>query len=376
MSDNGFALVVDDDPDLIAVHVLLMQQQGYEVLTAANGQEALNILRRDPSAVDLILSDIVMPEMDGYEFCKQAKDLPDANNIPFVFVSQLTTLEEIIKGYSVGADDYITKPISQDVLTYKVQRLRTIRDRNRDLAKQISESAQVAMQAMTYSSDLGQVLEFYKNTFNAESFDEVARLLFDVTSAQGLHATLQILTPREVLNFSDQGEVSPLEANVIEMSRPKARFFDFGPRTVINYADFSLMIKNMPLDDPERYGITKDTLGTLCNAIESRVQFLLYQNASQRKQEIVNAVTGALEDINNAFTNIQNSNMGVIQTMMDELDDSMMNMGLTSSQENQIRGAADRCLERSKQVFEQGVELYDMFEKVQGQLETILSGRG
>ncbi len=368
-------LVVDDDADLLAAHSLHLLSLGCDVLTATNGKRALEVVQESPEEIDVILSDIVMPVMKGYELCQAIKSEPATQQIPLIFISQLDSLEEKMKGFEAGADDYVTKPISPEELGYKINTLLKLRVKNRELNKQLIESNSVAMQAMTYSSDLGQILEFYRNALGAADFKELARLLFDVTTNYGLKCSLQIIDHDHVKNFGSQGEVSPLEANVIELSRQQSRFFDFDARTIINYDDFSLLTKNMPVDDPERYGMLKDSLGTLCNAIEARVKFLLNEKASQKKAKIVNAVIGTIEDVDKMFGKIQNENEAVIDHILDELDEAMIDMGLTENQEELVRSIVQTGRKKSEEVFNSGKKLYDKFDEVRDQLDSALGNK-
>ena len=366
-------LVVDDDPDLLTAHSLHLLSLGCDVLSAENGERGLELVQKSPESIDVILADIVMPVMDGYQLCQAVKNDSATQEIPLIFISQLSSLEEKMKGFEVGADDYITKPISPEELGYKINTLLKLRLQGKDLKQQLNESNSVAMQAMTYSSVLGQILEFYKNALNAVDFEEVARLLFEVTNGYGLKCTLQIITHNGLFNFGSQGVVSPLEANVIEMSRLKGRFFDFGARTLINYDDFSLLIKNMPLDQPERYGILKDSLGALCNAVEARVKFLLQQNASRQKEQIVDAVLSMMEDVDRIFSEVQHENVSIINHMIDEIDNVMMDLALTENQEELVRAILVDGREQSSEIFKSGEKLYDKFEQVRDQLDTALS---
>lgn len=368
-------LVVDDDPDLLAAHALHLVSLGYEVLSAENGRQALARVQASPEQIDIILTDIVMPEMDGYTLCGALKAAPETGEIPVIFVSQLSSLEEKMKGFEVGADDYITKPISPEELGLKITRLLKLRMENRALSQRLSESNEVAMQAMTYSSDLGHILEFYKQALNAADFDEIAARLFEVTGGYGLKCSLQIHTPERQLNFGSQGVVSPLEANVIELSRGKGRFFDFGHRTLINYDAFALLVKNMPSDDAQRYGMLKDSLGALCNAVEARVTSLLQERAAERKARIVNAVLGMMAEVQAMFGQVQQDNLEVITDMIDDMDDAMMDLGLTDAQEELIRDILVSGRERSNQAFASGEKLYDKFAQVQRELDNAL-GRG
>ena len=365
-------LVVDDDPDLLAVHSLHLLSLGCDVLTAESGSRALEQVQEAPETIDIILSDIVMPEMDGYALCQAVKGQADTREIPFIFISQLSSLDEKMKGFEVGADEYITKPISPEELALKISKLLELRSANKNLQKQLRESNNVAMQAMTYSSDLGQILEFYKKALNAADFDEVARLLFEVTNGYGLKCSLQILLPTGQLNFGSHGTVSPLESNVIELSRSKGRFFDFGSRTLINHDEFSLLIKNMPKDDPERYGTLKDSLGALCNAVEARVKFLLHQNATMQKEKIVNAVIGMMDEVDGMFTQLQQQNAAVINEMLDKIDDAMLDLGLTEMQEDLIREIIVAGREELDESFQSNDKMYDKFEQVRNELDNAL----
>jgi DNA-binding response OmpR family regulator len=111
-------LVVDDDPDTINFLQLFLQQQGYEILTARDGREALNLLEMQP--VNLILSDIAMPHLNGYQLCQRVKNATDPRLVltPVIMMSGRSLDSDIRYAKSLGADDYLTKPFDlDDVLT-------------------------------------------------------------------------------------------------------------------------------------------------------------------------------------------------------------------------------------------------------------------
>ena len=105
-------LLVDDDPALIEMHSALLEKNNYSCLTASDGVQAMKILNDYHHNIGVIISDITMPNMDGYEFCSGVKGNEKTRNIPVILVSALTSLEEKLKGYEAGADDYIPKPVS------------------------------------------------------------------------------------------------------------------------------------------------------------------------------------------------------------------------------------------------------------------------
>jgi CheY-like chemotaxis protein len=109
MTDLARILVVDDTPHNLKLLADLLSAKGYTVSTAASGREALAKLDAEPA--DLILLDVVMPEMSGYEVCRRLRDNPATAMLPVVLVTALDPGEERVKGLDAGADDFLTKPI-------------------------------------------------------------------------------------------------------------------------------------------------------------------------------------------------------------------------------------------------------------------------
>jgi len=114
-------LVVDDDHSLIALLTLVLNQEGYQVAEAFDGEECL--IKYSLFQPDLILIDAIMPEMDGFTCCERLRLLPDAQDLPILMITFLDDQESIDKAFEVGASDYITKPINWQVLRQRINRL-------------------------------------------------------------------------------------------------------------------------------------------------------------------------------------------------------------------------------------------------------------
>jgi CheY-like chemotaxis protein len=112
-------LVVDDEPNIVLSIKFLINQQGYEVRTAGNGEEALQALAEQ--IPDLILLDIMMPKPDGYEVCQTIRANPQWQDIPIIMLTAKGRDVERQKGLAMGADDYITKPFATNELVAKVR---------------------------------------------------------------------------------------------------------------------------------------------------------------------------------------------------------------------------------------------------------------
>ncbi|HET7087877.1 MAG TPA: response regulator [Anaerolineae bacterium] len=111
---NERILIIDDDPDALTLIGLTLERRGYSVLKAAGGSEALMMIESDRP--DLVLLDLMMPHMDGYEVCRRIKADPRLTGIPIVMLTAKAQMASQVEGYRVGADDYVTKPVHPDDL--------------------------------------------------------------------------------------------------------------------------------------------------------------------------------------------------------------------------------------------------------------------
>ena len=112
-------LIVDDEPSIVVPVQFLMQQQGYTVLVAEDGHDALDMIYKyEP---DLVLLDIMLPGIDGYEVCEIVRLNPKLRNVKIIFLTAKGREVEIAKGLALGADAYITKPFSNAELVAKVK---------------------------------------------------------------------------------------------------------------------------------------------------------------------------------------------------------------------------------------------------------------
>lgn len=118
-SHKGSVLIVEDDPALLVALRDILEGVGYQVRTAQNGVRALELLAEGHPS--LILSDITMPVMDGFELFESVRKLPGGLAIPFIFLTARQTREDIFAGKTLGADDYITKPVSGKELVAAVE---------------------------------------------------------------------------------------------------------------------------------------------------------------------------------------------------------------------------------------------------------------
>ncbi|MBE9229156.1 response regulator [Phormidium sp. LEGE 05292] len=217
---NEDILIVDDTPDNLRLLSAMLTKKGFEVRKALNGRSAIASAQADTP--DLILLDIKMPEMEGYEVCQHLKADPKTRDIPVIFISALDDVMDKVRAFASGGIDYVTKPFQEaEVLArienqLKIQRLqKKLLQQNEELARSNRELEQFAY---VVSHDLQQPLQVitgfakimmlqYQNSLNETALDYLNRI-FDSGGRmqrliQDLLAYAQVGTPNQTFELID-----------------------------------------------------------------------------------------------------------------------------------------------------------------------------
>ena len=154
---QNIILIVDDTPTNIQLLNSMLREQ-YKVKAATSGEKALKIARTEPQP-DIILLDIMMPEMDGFEVCKILKSKPETKDIPVIFLTAKNDTEDIVKGFKLGGVDYITKPFKREELIVRVNnhvQLKMVKDYLVAAQKETKKSRDFFMRVLY---DLGKIID-------------------------------------------------------------------------------------------------------------------------------------------------------------------------------------------------------------------------
>ena len=202
-NDKANILVVDDTPDNLRLLSALLTTRGYRVRKALNGQTALKTVRTVPP--ELILLDINMPGMNGYEVCQELKADEQTQEIPIIFISALDDVLDKVKAFKVGGVDYITKPFQAEEVIARIDNQLTIRQLQKQLQAQNSllrqeqEKSERLLLNILPQSIVNQLKE--DQNAIAEQFNEATFLFADLVGFTGLSAAM---TPEEVVNLLNE----------------------------------------------------------------------------------------------------------------------------------------------------------------------------
>lgn len=366
-------MVVDDEPVNLRIMEKLLNKENYDVLLIDSGEECLAKL--DEFKPEIVLLDIIMPGMDGYEVCSMIKNNPAYKNTHVIFISAKDSFDDRIKGYAYGASDYFVKPFLHDELLIKIEKFLNFIETSSVTEENIKNATQVAMKAMTNAGEIGQVLRFLQDSYTASSFSDIARKLLKTTSDLGLECTVQLRGTNEVITLTEQGVSSPLEESILSKAKDKGRFYDNRDKTLVNYASVSLLIKNMPVDNPERYGEIKDFVCYLLDGVEARIiglnnEHLLAQQTSYL-QHVIQSASESFAKLSQDMHQLRVSGATIFEDMMEKMDALIPRLGLEEAQENAILGISEEGVAKTNALFSnhlqvdsQFVELIDQLKKV------------
>jgi adenylate cyclase len=193
---RGTILIVDDLPDNLRLLFTILMPQGYEVGKALNGQMALKSAASSPP--DLILLDINMPNMDGYEVCRRLKANAKTKEIPVIFISALDDVWDKVKAFKVGGTEYITKPFQAEEVLARVENQLKIQSLQRALRKEQERSTELLLNILPEA--IVEELK-YGNSSTPTQFEEATFLFADIANFTPNSSSMP---PAEVVELLNQ----------------------------------------------------------------------------------------------------------------------------------------------------------------------------
>lgn len=348
--------IVDDDQDYCELirEVLCDDYQVSVFYQASEYRKALSC-----ATPDLVLMDINLPDVSGIELCRELTE--SGKDCAVIFVSGMNTLEERLRAYEVSAVDFIAKPFEIKELLAKVQAVASYQSKKRTLVQAESMSRDMAFQSMTESSQYGAVLQFFRQCFLCQDYQSLADAFFDLMQQLNLNACLEIRDTKVHYFAPEHADISPIEANILELLDKHGRLYDFGSRTICNDKHVSFLIKNMPLEDEVLYGRLRDVIAVIVEGLEARVMDIGRQQTLQHVfmeiQALLGSISGAILEHDEKFST-------ALTGMTSEIRNSFHVLDMTEEQEDYFASLVERNLKEANSAG-------DAFYRLQGSLNTV-----
>ncbi len=349
MSDKTIMVVDDIESNRILLKMML--EDDFTIIECDSGPACLEAVEK--ACPDIILLDVSMPGMDGYEVCAELRKHSVSTTLPIIFVSAMDDVQERLTGFEVGGNEYITKPIDPDLLLQKINNHLSHQNEVKQAKESANEAMKVAMEAMTSGSELGQIIEFVKSTHDVTSLDGIGEKFCETAQGFGLSATAVIYgTPSHYINCTPNS----MEARVLtKFQHSKDNIVSIGVRTMIRSDSMGLLINDMPIEDECRYGRFKDHLMVLSNICEGRM-LTIKSNLSLTSERlgvlsrIIQMTEEQVKTLTEKLSEHDASTRAVMVNMITELEAKLFTLGLDPDQEEQLMSLAYSATEKLEQL--------------------------
>ena len=366
-------LAVDDEPFNLEIIEEILEDLDFELQTVESGPACLEVVEDfDPQ---VILLDVSMPKMSGYEVCKAIKENPNTQHIIVMFVSARGSVEERMEGYSVGAEDYIVKPFGQGELKAKLSHLGQLLQEKDLLAQQVEDATSTAFSAMANSSEMGQIVNYIEQIGNIETLPKLAEALCQCLRGLGLNCNMEIRLEGQLHHFASTGICSPIVIELFEILRNKGRLHEFTNRILVNYPMLSILILNMPDDDPDKHGRLRDHICFIASVTEQQLLAIATKRKlAQQHDDLEEAITMVQEKFNNMIALLDKNrqdNERVFRALQEMFEERIPTMGLDEDQELFIYRNVDKAIQSSVSREESVKEIKTAFHDIEEDLKLL-----
>ncbi|CAK0775987.1 Response regulatory domain-containing protein [Gammaproteobacteria bacterium] len=359
-------LIVEDEPFM--QELMTEELSGYYQITIVDsGKNCLAALAEHSH--DLILLDVELPDMDGYEICRMIKVQGATAEIPVLFVSSHDRVEDRLKGYEMGGADYVAKPFDAAELRAKIAHLLWLYRDRRELKVLAKDASQTAMTAMMSLGELGVIIDCLKSFPDSNDLSTFVDAVLRAIANYDLEGTVQIRVLDQHLTRSSKGESTPLELSVINLMTSMERVLQYKSRLSIAYPNVSLLIRNMPIDDPDRCGRLRDHLAILCGAVEIGAMALA-------KTAAIRSVIGQISEIFSEIKREQQHQHVMTYVTISEFNTKMsttlLSMALTDVQEEFLFKIIEEWIGKFTAIEGSNVIIQERLKSIASRLESLL----
>ena len=367
MSDQNRILVVDDEPINLR-YVIKCLEEKHPISLASSGEKALKLAQNPESKPALILLDVMMPGMDGYETCRELTSNADTQDIDIIFVTANDSVEEKLKGYDAGGIDYLTKPVDPDELQHKVELALSNREKRINLEEEKSAVSDTAMTALMSSGELGVVLEFLRHSFTVNTASELAKLVIAALSNYSLTGSVQIRFFDEQINQGTAGPVNAIDKELMFRIRNSGRILENEQMLFINFGDITLLVKSLAEPDPEKTGRIRDNLTILLEGANSRLEAIkslhLNEISRQNLQKLVATSKQALLKVENIQKEHKENSVRILDSLLNNLEKGFSTWGLTDEQEQILLKMIQSGIDESMTSYENAMVVDETLQNI------------
>lgn len=353
------------DDESVAREVLVgALEDRYEVRIFDRGQAVLDFAASGHA--DMILLDVEMPGMSGYDTCRALRAGSTLPDVPVIFLSAHARLEDRLLGYAAGGHDYLVKPYDLDELNAKIVLAIDAHRRARQLAVEVADMSEAVSVTTEMMGEIGVVLDFQRAIAGCETAERMADAIVDALGRFGLDGCMRLRTRRAVITRSVAGSATALEASLLShlASRPDARIVTMGPNLGFSFGEVTLLVRSvgwaLAPDTPETVesmGRARDSVALLVEGALSRLKGIDAELDARHlagAQELIAMTRKTLEELERSAHEVSCELDAVFEAARQDFEFEFPKLGLTLEQEERLAGIVARQRERGLEVLARG----------------------
>jgi hypothetical protein len=338
-------------------------------------------LRQDLLSAQIELSDTFEPQC---EFALVELSSRQASN-DFVWPTHLPAgpviyfggRDRCLQAYEKGGFDFVLQsPLLAEELPVRIRHAVDGFRQFQDLNQRARNSQTIAMQAMTINAELGNILHCLEHCFNCADIVELSRECFACLRDMGLSACMTFFQHRRVSFYSDDRRFRPIEQQVIMQTRGKQRIVEHAANSLYHYDHISVLIRDMPIHDMERYGVLRDHICLLLNGVQARAAAIEAQVVAEARATRSAATARVIQDIivdmdaqKRRFTNRSSD---LLETLLLDLRTEFSELSLNELEEKKLNQLVESTSAKMAALFKETEDADKTFCDILGNLATTL----
>jgi DNA-binding response OmpR family regulator len=374
--DNGklTLFAVDDDlPSRLVLQAIFADVYHLEVFDSAEAcLERVKTVRPG-----IFLLNVGLPGMDGFEMCRRLKSDPLTNHTPVIFISRKDDTESRLAGYDAGGEDFLVKPYAIEDVRRKVDAVCKAVANAAALRQRIDDSEKLTLELFTNLGEYAVVIGFVQNLNQCASTEDVAEALLKAIRAYQLQGAVHVRDLHGQFTLSEEGRDLPIECSVVDSVRNLGRTVEFKRRFACNLESLTILVKNMPIDNPSLCARIRDNLLIAAECANARIQAQQHQSRDSQSKVTASNAFDALQAVifnfRSKYSQALYQSSLQTQTLLDELAQAFASLGLSAEQENRIDEIVRTRIEQMSTIYDFSDEMYASLSAVARQFAVILN---
>jgi CheY-like chemotaxis protein len=348
----------------------------FEAIAASSYDDAQRVVTASDTKLIVFVDDSV----DGANSLDVVRRLSSSDvtaDIPIVVLANKPQcLETRMAFFDAGCDDHIQEEPPSEI-QMRLMRIIFNKVANDQLKQKLVQANEMAFIAMSDTSDLGVNIQFLLDVNSCNNLDEAGMRLFQALKSYNINCSLQIRSRYGIKNMEPNGMAKDLESTLMTECKDKGRYVDFGRRSIMNYGRVSLLVRNMPVDDENKYGAIKDNVFSLLQGLDARLNALDNIESLKLESQLVGQLTsrmrGLIEEVDEDYHTTMAKIAGVVEDISDGIEREIQFLGMDETQENAIQKIMEDGILETNRVFNDGLKLDKGLAEFLGEVEQVFS---